>query len=269
MKNIKIAHEAPISVFEDVQKKTDYDYCLCHLYVTDVEYRAKFLAAKAAGRFIILDTSVFELGEAFEEKQYIKVIHELLPNVYIVPDVLESRESTLDNATRWSRKIIPTLPSGCAPMGVVQGRDLRELISCYNYLTGDLRFKHIAISFDYSFYEEEVGHPDKLISWMLGRVKLLSRMWKMGYIQEDVHHHLLGVALPQEGLFYNHKDFNWISSIDTSNPVMHAIKNTWYECAGMWTKPTTKLFTLIDRDREDIDVNILNYNLEAFKHFWK
>ena len=35
---IKIAHESPKSIFEDVQKQTDYDYALVHLFEEDEEY---------------------------------------------------------------------------------------------------------------------------------------------------------------------------------------------------------------------------------------
>ena len=39
---IKIAHEAPKSIFEDVQVLTDYDYALVHLLEEDEEYLRQF-----------------------------------------------------------------------------------------------------------------------------------------------------------------------------------------------------------------------------------
>jgi hypothetical protein len=35
---IKIAHESPKSIFKEVQKVTDYDYALVHLFEEDPEY---------------------------------------------------------------------------------------------------------------------------------------------------------------------------------------------------------------------------------------
>ena len=63
---IKIAHESPKSIFKEVQKYTDYDYALVHLFEEDPEYLQQFRDAKEAGREIILDNSIFELEEAFD-----------------------------------------------------------------------------------------------------------------------------------------------------------------------------------------------------------
>ena len=60
----------------------------------------------------------------------------------------------------------------------------------------------IAISFDYSYYEVCCPHPNKYISWMLGRVKLLGDLVRDNIINEDKPHHLLGCGLPQEFSFY-------------------------------------------------------------------
>ena len=58
---IKIAHESPKSIFNEVQKHTDYDYALVHLFEEDKEYLQQFREARGAGREIILDNSIFEL----------------------------------------------------------------------------------------------------------------------------------------------------------------------------------------------------------------
>ena len=62
---IKIAHEAPKSIFNEMQKFTDYDYALVHLLEEDEEYLKLFEEAILKGREVILDNSIFELEEAF------------------------------------------------------------------------------------------------------------------------------------------------------------------------------------------------------------
>ena len=47
---MKIFHEAPLSVFEDVQRMTDGDYALVHLLEKNPEYAQKFMEAKFSGR---------------------------------------------------------------------------------------------------------------------------------------------------------------------------------------------------------------------------
>jgi len=67
---IKIAHESPKSIFEDVQRVTDYDYALVHLFEEDEEYLNQFKEAIKKGREVILDNSIFELEEAFDADRF-------------------------------------------------------------------------------------------------------------------------------------------------------------------------------------------------------
>ena len=67
---IKIAHEAPIDLFEEVQRFTDYDYALVHLLEQNSRYRDTFERAIKKGREVILDNSIFELEEAFDAEKF-------------------------------------------------------------------------------------------------------------------------------------------------------------------------------------------------------
>jgi len=67
---IKIAHESPKSIFNEVQKYTDYDYALVHLFEEDKEYFNQFKEAIKNGREVILDNSIFELEEAFDADKF-------------------------------------------------------------------------------------------------------------------------------------------------------------------------------------------------------
>ena len=67
---IKIAHEAPKSIFNEMQNFTDYDYALVHLLEEDEEYLKLFEEAILKGREVILDNSIFELEEAFEAEKF-------------------------------------------------------------------------------------------------------------------------------------------------------------------------------------------------------
>ena len=61
---IKNFHEAPKSLFKHVQAVTSGDYALVHLFEEDPEYLQLFEEAVKSGREVILDNSIFELGEA-------------------------------------------------------------------------------------------------------------------------------------------------------------------------------------------------------------
>jgi len=260
---IKIAHESPKSIFSEVQKFTDYDYALVHLFEEDEEYLKQFKNAIANGREVILDNSIFELEEAFDAIKFNKWVNEIKPTWYIVPDALEDVDKTCDQMEDWNNKGYGYEHSG--KIGVVQGKTYDEIVDCYNYMNKVADVDMIAISFDYSYYTKSCPHPNKYVSWMLGRVKLLGDLRRDGVINVLKPHHLLGCGLPQEFAFYKNSDYDWIYSLDTSNPVVHGIKGISYGSDGLWNKERQKLHELINSDIED--TNLILSNIQKFKWF--
>ena len=259
---IKIAHESSKSIFKEVQKHTDYDYALVHLFEEDPEYLKQFQDAKEAGREIILDNSIFELEEAFDADKFAGWVERLRPTWYIVPDALENVKKTMNQMAEWNMRY-KDLPG--KKIGVVQGKSYEEIKACYIFMNEIADVDMIAISFDYSYYTKSVPHPNKYVSWMLGRVKLLGDLMKDGVINENKPHHLLGCGLPQEFSFYKHADYDFIYSLDTSNPVVHGIKGITYGSDGLWNKESQKLVELINYQVSDLN-QILN-NIQKFKWF--
>ncbi len=262
---IKIAHESPKSIFEEVQRFTDYDYALVHLFEEDEEYLKQFQQAALKGREIILDNSIFELEEAFDADKFDSWVKHLKPTWYIVPDVLEDGYATIDKMEDWNNKGLGYKGSG--KIGVVQGKTYDEIVDCYNYMNKEANVDMIAISFDYSYYTKSVPHANKYVSWMLGRVKLLGDLLKDGVINKDKKHHLLGCGLPQEFQFYKHSDYDWIYSLDTSNPVVHGIKGISYKDQGLWSKESQKLFELINSDIDTDQLGLIKNNIQKFRWF--
>lgn len=263
---IKIFHEAPVSIFDKVQKVTDGDYFLVHLFEENKEYLDKFRQAQSQGRETILDNSIFELGEAFDMDKFANWVDRLTPTWYIVPDVLESSYGTLVNLKNWNEKYGDAFPNS-KKIAVVQGANYGEIVRCYSEIKATGNVDMIAISFDYSYYEESFPHPNKYMSWMLGRVKLLGDMLKDSIIDTSIPVHLLGNSLPVEGKFYG--DYDWIYSMDTSNPVVHSIKGIKYqENFGLYTKKSQKLFEMINLPESEIDIEKVLYNISEFKKYW-
>ena len=260
---IKIAHESPKSIFNEVQKYTDYDYALVHLLEEDDEYLTQFESAIRQGREVILDNSIFELEEAFDAIKFDKWVNRMKPTWYIVPDALEDADKTCKQMENWNNKGLGYEGSG--KIGVVQGKTYDEIVDCYNYMNKIADVDMIAISFDYSYYTASVPHPNKYVSWMLGRVKLLGDLRRDGVINDLKPHHLLGCGLPQEFAFYKNSDYDWIYSLDTSNPVVHGIKGISYGTDGLWNKERQKLHELINADIED--TNLILNNIQKFKWF--
>lgn len=257
---IKIAHESPISIFDTVQQHTDIDYALVHLFEESPAYLSKFMEAKAKGREVILDNSIFELGKAFDAEKFAGWIYHTNPTWYIIPDSLEDKDGTIYNAHQWEKKY-GDLPG--RKIGVVQGTSYKEIVECYKAI--EPLVDMVGISFDYSFFERWYpGAKTKYHAWMEGRRELLFRLNKDGVINTNKPHHLLGCSLPQE--FKTYKEFYpWIYSIDTSNPVVHGLLNILYAgFGGLDNKESIKLFTLIDSDVSEEQLHAIRFNISYF-----
>ena len=234
-----ISHEVPKCLFENSIEFNDYDYALVHLFDKDPEYLNFYKNCVENGRHVLLDNSIFELGEAYDNDSFAKWVEELKPTEYIVPDALEDKDKTMQQMEQWNISY-RELPG--KKIGVVQGKTPEEIIECYAYMDKYADADKIAISFDYSLYEEIIPHSNKYISWMLGRATMLANMVASGIINTKKPHHLLGCGLPQEFALY--RKYDWIESVDTSNPIVHGIKSIKYEHGGLQTKESIKLVDL-------------------------
>lgn len=270
---IKTFHEAPVSLFKTVQSMTGGDYALVHLLEHGCEYEALMREAVQEGRTVYLDNSIFELGEAFDMERFLFWINRLNPTYYIVPDVLEDADGTIKNMQRWLRDFKPRVTGNSKMIGVVQGKTMEDIRKCYIYMDKGADVDMIAISFDYSLYLQMTPHPNKLMSYAMGRVAVLSQLAKEGTINTGRPHHLLGCATPGEGLFYNSEDFPWIYSVDTSNPVMHGMKGIPYKGPfGLTIKVKDKMCDYIEHWKDETPdsrkTRCVRNNITAFDNIW-
>ena len=248
--DLTIFHEAPLSVFDKVHNMTGGDYFLANVLETNPEYLQKARESVAKGRHTILDNGVFELDKAMDFENFAKWICEIEPEYYIVPDVLEDGKSTIESMKMWIENYLVKVPYKCKIIGVAQGRNFSDFITCYSYMSEHPAVNKIAIPFDFSWYCKGFAteHPNKLVNWAEGRKETLCTMIQDGLINPDKPHHLLGCSLPYEfGYYTNDECWNFIESIDTSNPVVAGLKGLEYIPGfGLNQKPSQKLFTMID-----------------------
>ena len=257
---MKIAHEAPLSIFDQVQELTDYDYALVHLFEENEEYYNKFVEARNKGREIILDNSIFELGHAWDSDRFAYWVEKLKPTWYIVPDVLDNKDATINSFNNFIVKY-PNLPG--KRIAVAQGSTYDELVDCYEYLVNNESVDKIALSFNHPFFQD-LNLETKYHNMLTGRQTTLSTMLDDNIINEDKPHHLLGCGLPQE--FKHYVEYDWIDSIDTSSPVVHGIKGIRYNERGLDNKESVKLFTMMEEDVLASWQDIV-YNIEKFRGF--
>lgn len=256
---VKVSHETPLCLLGDSEKFNDYDYCLPHLLDREPAYEKYFREAKAKGRYIIMDNSLHELGKAYNTEDLLYWIQELKPNEFIVPDVWENRDASVVNARKW---VNIELPEGVEKVVVVQAQTIHEAATCYQTYK-DLGYKKIAFSYGASYYNDIVPHPNKDLGKALGRLSVISALYKMKIIGDNDRIHLLGCAVPQEFGWY--RGYNCIESIDTSNPIMAALENTYYLDAGLDTKPMANMNNHFYKSEHEINYDCLAYNVSKFR----
>ena len=261
---MKISHESPLCLLEESRKFNDYDYALVHLFEEVPEYYEFFVESIKQGRTVLLDNSIFELGTAFDPDRFFYWIDKLKPSEYIIPDVLEDTIGTMDNALHWKENYWGKTPKNSKSIGVVQGKSYTDLINCYQYLDEVIGVDKIAISFDYSYYLEVCPHPNKWMGYALGRAQTLTRLLDDGIINKDKPHHLLGCALPIEFLFYK-EGFEWIETLDTSNPVVHGLLGIGYTPGGLTSKKSIKLVDLLNAPQPSVsNMHTIRHNISYF-----
>lgn len=261
---MEISHEVPICLLEESRSFNDYDYALVHLFETHPKYYKYYKQSVRDGRKVLLDNSIFELGESFETKRFVYWIDKLEPTHYIIPDTLEDNVKTLIQANSWFKKY-KDLPG--KKIGVVQGKTMHELLQCYVKLD-ELGVDEIAISFDYSFYEKLFPHYNKLVSWTMGRSLLINQLIDLDIVNRDKPHHLLGCALAWEFSLYKYPRYDFLTSLDTSNPITLSLDNQKYEDFPlMLHKPVKKLFESIDYLMTPREYSLVIENTLKFRKF--
>lgn len=234
---IEIAHEAPLQIMKGVREMTDYDYALVHLFETNKKYYSFFEESLQMGRRVILDNSIFELGKAFDPDKFTYWINLLRPTEYIIPDVLDSTRETLRSVDNWlyNYRGVPG-----KKIGVVQGSSYEELKECYRGLSSSV--DKIAFSFNSIYYQREYPDLDIISANVLGRFRLIKSLLDEGVINILKPHHLLGCSSRIEFLYYrSSEEFDFIKTLDTSNPVTFGIEEREYSHSNWYYKPQDKL----------------------------
>ena len=256
---MKVSHETPMCLLERSERFNDYDYCLPHLLDEEPAYLDYFRKAKAKGRYIVMDNSLHELGEAYNHERLLHWIEELQPDEFIVPDVWENMTESVQNAEIWK---LYNFPEGVEKVAVVQAKTLHEAVECTK-MYKELGYKKICYSYGASYYNDICTHPNKDLGKALGRIFVISTLYNINVLDKNDRVHLLGCSVPQEFGWY--VGIDCIESIDTSNPVMAALENTPYTDSGLEFKPKANMNDFFYIDGNEINEGTLHWNLQKFR----
>jgi hypothetical protein len=261
---MKISHELPLSLINNAYEWNDYDYCLPHLIDESTRYKLFFQKARVDKRFIIMDNGLFE-GVEHTTSDLLEKIHLIRPDIFIVPDAWNDSTITIRSAKHWIinyRRKLSDIDVNL--MAVCQGKTMGELITTYQTLI-DLGYKHIAFNHSSIAYQES-GYESSLKNQMYGRMEFIRKLVESNTIRETYYHHLLGCSLPQEAMVY--KDWKFIKSIDTSNPILVGAEGVRYTDSGITWKPKEKLAHYFEKDLSD-QLEDITFNIQKFRKYVK
>lgn len=258
---MKIAHESPLSVFRTVRNNTDYDYALLHL-LADEQYLAMFKESKSMGREIILDNSLFELGDSMSSQKLAEGIESLQPTWFVVPDALNDEELTMQRWEAWEKEYGKKYTGS---IGVVQGKTWEGYKACYKFLSD--KADKIALTGMLTPFFSGYNQTEFNGRWF-GRTHIIRELMREGIWNFDKPHHVLGCTNPIEfsDPIYTLKCFD---SVDTSSPVMAAVNNIKYTEVVLIDKPKGKLcdhvHDVLNKEQEELAI----YNIKKFRDIVK
>ena len=242
-----ISHEVPMGMLEMSRSFNDYDYALVHLFKDNPDYFKFYEESVAMGRRVILDNSLYELGEAFDMEEYAKWINKLEPTHYIIPDTFWDTNRTIEQAMEWMANYGKNIDYRIKKIGVAQGATYVDIKRAYKFMSSFCDCIAFTFKFAPSMLDDEelnlqefldklhVRYPGIELSGddltpedkqAACRYLILKKLDDEGIIDYKKEHHLLG--LQNTTLLYESCRFPWVTSIDTSNPIIHGFRGNMY-----------------------------------------
>lgn len=249
-----VSHEIPHSLAkEELAGKyniNDFLFVLLHRYIDDKEYRNIVDASK---QFKILDNSCFELGEALSNDLIVKYVGKINPDVFVLPDVLGNYEETLERSKKF---LFDYSHLEKKAMAVIQGNTHEEFIKCYqDFDAYEIAMMGIPFCFNWASHATPEEHANE-------RVKLLKVLEP--YINHNRKHHLLGTWDIKE--FAHYKNYKWVYSVDTSNPIAAGIEGDNYPISH---KPKIKFDQFVNYPLTDCNIDVIIENVKTFREVVK
>lgn len=268
-----ISHEIPKQLFPYHDFFNDYPYVLGHLCNLDQEYREFYIQKLKTSRYSIFDNSAFELGESIDNQELLELVLEFKPTHFVLPDVINNGELTIERTEEFLQIANPLHSVRQKAIGVIQGKNISELLKTLDFYKELSLVDIIAIPYDtikYStencieFFGEEISHT---------LFKQLIRPRLFNLIQKELEGykiHFLGTQNVREFTFYTTHQKQSIYSVDTSAPIIAGWKNRELNTLGMkGEKITDKLADNLDISLNTSQIQIIGQNINQFKNYWK
>lgn len=203
--------EIPEPFLDDLDPLVDFHFAISTELVKNEAYFAwyKNYLQKPLGerKFVMLDNGVYEEGEPMKGSTLIDISFELKPDLVFAPDYLHSASYTMTATTQF---LIECEERGYkGNIGIIpQGKNLRDLLFCHDYLT---------VHSQKCYNVTTVG-----LSFGLDREALVSTLVERKGCQPprnpNLRYHMLGLKSLDEISTWP----DWVTSFDTVKPIKAA-----------------------------------------------
>jgi hypothetical protein len=245
---MKLATIAPTQFLKEFCGLTNYQLVLAQEYVRDDVMASFYRIAALFGDTIILDNGAYELGESIPLVELAKIAEDLNPKWVMLPDARFDSVKTI-HLVKEALKVFRDSPYNL--MAIPQGRDLQDILNCYQRLS---EFPEIS---GFGIYEE-IGDVAKVGN----RYHFCKLLEERKLVKKEYYYHMLGM---EEDLVITRAltEFDWIGGIDSAKPVVYGLHHMDVEnvnCYTAYPHRPKNYFNLDQIDEEAEHMIISNIN---------
>ena len=211
---MKVANIIPIPLLKKYGNLTDYHLVLSYLIRENTEYAEFYKQRAKKGDYIIIDTSVIELGKPLTIQEQLPLAERIGASEVMCADYPMDKDKTLEATANDLSKIPKNFPYKI--LAVAQGRNFAELVECYTELKKFDKINTIGLSFTMSvFWKKPVS-----------RFVFTDYLVKSNLLDKTKEHHLLGLGSDLSEVCLQSK-FKWIRGVDSRAAVIQGLDNKY------------------------------------------
>ena len=209
---MKLANIVPIPLLKRYGRLTKYHLVLSYLVKESEEYADFYKSCSEKGDYIIIDTSVIELGKPLTIQEQLPIAERVGASEVMCADYPMDKDRTLEATANDLSKIPKDFPYKI--FAVAQGKNFAELVECYKELIKFDRIDTIGFSFTMSIF------------WKVpvDRYAFTEYLVKSELLDKTKEYHLLGTGFSGQEISLQSK-FKWLRGVDSRLAVIQGLDN--------------------------------------------
>jgi len=236
----------PVSLRQFIETNTDSHFLIATIASKDEVYKNWYTESD---RYKIIDNGAYEDKDRnpMGSEDLISMAIETKSNEICAPDKMFNRTDTIVRTAQFLTILSSEERKKFTIMGIPQGKDVPEWISCYKDITCMEGIDTVGLP----IWLDRKG----------GRPAVVAYMSKKNILKEGMDHHLLGLDRPAELFWYSNNSV--VRSVDTSLPISCAWDKITLNPIG--APPKHKRVPLINCN-DKINRNLLIHNVEVLRY---